>query len=108
MRWFRFSVAEFENSHNPMNGAIVVMQRREDSSRDSCTAEKMLHADNVDISDFDEDRGYIGRYQLDGETCQVLNLSKTICDHTAFYCVNDDLKRIISEAEDGYKIHYLP
>ena len=32
MRWLRWTVMAFENSHNPPNAAVIVMERRQDSS----------------------------------------------------------------------------
>eukprot|EP01046_Picozoa_sp_COSAG06_P055665 COSAG06_NODE_10302_length_1707_cov_1.855100_2_plen_402_part_01 len=32
MRWLRWSVTQFETSHNPPNAAVIVMERRQDSS----------------------------------------------------------------------------
>ena len=31
MRWFRYTVSDFENSRNPPNGAVIVLNRVDDS-----------------------------------------------------------------------------
>lgn len=64
MRWFHFSVDEFENSMNPGNAAVVVMTRSEHPL-----------PDDVEMHGEDE---HHARYEIDDVTWTTMNLKSTI------------------------------
>uniref|UniRef100_A0A7S0SR39 Phosphoglycerate mutase (2,3-diphosphoglycerate-dependent) n=1 Tax=Chromulina nebulosa TaxID=96789 RepID=A0A7S0SR39_9STRA len=95
MRWFQFSVSEFENTRNPNNGDIIVMNRikfdvnmNETLSDQSCI-DTLLYSDH---------------FILDNYVYEKLNIKhKTIVPLERSIVIND-IERIVSEAEKGYEI----
>ena len=95
----------FESSSNPKNGSVVIMRRRDDYSPALSMPASMKCNNSNTIDDFDEERGYIGHYSLDDDSLNMMNIPRSICDHTAYYCVVDDLRSIVDEAEEGDKVY---
>jgi hypothetical protein len=97
MRWFQFTVEEFEATNNPKNGSIIVMKRVH--YRPNCDRETAMEC-------IEHEGGKVCRDQfvLDEEAFKALNIPSTVCRHREYYDVADNLRCIMEEAEEGYKI----
>jgi hypothetical protein len=96
MRWFKFSVSQFEKSCNPRNGAVVVMTRRpcDDLSEASLVQRVML----------DDEFVYKELFTLNEEAYEEINVPRSISEPKTVAGARSDLEVMLAEARQGYDI----
>ena len=95
MRWFQFTVCEFEASTNPPNAAMVVMNRVHIDK----------HVGRVTSSGINPNPVFGDQFVLDEESARLMNLSKNYTVAHQHHDYHDKaLERIIEDAEEGYEI----
>lgn len=81
MRWFQFSVEEFETTVNPENGGIVVMERKDTSNSNS------EHRDDQILASEGKEEKVKSRsiyYEISEETRAKLNLPDRMGKHSTY------------------------
>lgn len=100
MRWFQFSVEQFESSKNPENGCVVVMSR---VSYDAATMQTLLQSPRQNCLE----TVYSDHFVLDDESYHSLNIPMSVSmPKESISPVERDLTRIMEEAERGYDLKY--
>jgi len=105
MRWYRFSVSQFENSVNPKNGAVVVMTRcPRDEHHEASLSERLTE---------DDEFVYQELFSLDEESLREMNIPKSISTPKSTSETSHDIEMLLQEARDGYGVigrmkHHCP